>query len=101
MNLFTSSSLLLFSAVLFTRNQVYPFLFLTLFYFFSIFCFAAEELEFIRINPTLWNIHSVLNVLYSLVDKSNINQQLEVRTPGTPVIEVTCYDKTVCCLGIC
>ena len=43
------------------------------------FHFAAEELEFIRINPTLWNIHSVLNVLYSLVDKSNINQQLEVR----------------------
>jgi len=40
--------------------------------------FTAEELEFIRINPTLWNIHSVLNVLYSLVDKSNINQQLEV-----------------------
>jgi translation initiation factor 3 subunit L len=28
----------------------------------------------------LWNIHSVLNVLYSLVDKSNINQQLEVRS---------------------
>ena len=39
---------------------------------------SAEELDFIRQNPTLWNIHSVLNVLYSLVDKSNINQQLEV-----------------------
>ena len=39
---------------------------------------SADELDFIRQNPTLWNIHSVLNVLYSLVDKSNINQQLEV-----------------------
>nr|SVE73555.1 EOG090X0665 [Daphnia atkinsoni] len=43
---------------------------------------SAEELEFIRVNPTLWNIHSVLNVLYSLVDKSNINQQLEAYAKG-------------------
>ena len=43
-----------------------------------IFQISAEELDFIRQNPTLWNIHSVLNVLYSLVDKSNINLQLEV-----------------------
>ena len=26
----------------------------------------------------MWNVHSVLNVLHSLVDKSNINKQLEV-----------------------
>ena len=26
----------------------------------------------------VWNVHSVLNVLHSLVDKSNINKQLEV-----------------------
>jgi len=45
------------------------------------FFYVAEELDFIRQNPTLWNIHSVLNVLYSLVDKSNINAQLEVKQP--------------------
>jgi len=26
----------------------------------------------------VWNVHSVLNVLHSFVDKSNIDQQLEV-----------------------
>ncbi|NP_001279102.1 eukaryotic translation initiation factor 3 subunit L [Callorhinchus milii] len=41
-----------------------------------------EEIEFLRSNPKIWNVHSVLNVLHSLVDKSNINQQLEVYTSG-------------------
>merc|ERR1711878_232192 len=32
-----------------------------------------------------WNVHSVLNVLHSLVDKSNINKQLEVyNSQGNP-----------------
>ena len=31
-------------------------------------------------NQKIWNIHSVLNVLYSLVAKSNINQQVCVCT---------------------
>ncbi len=26
----------------------------------------------------IWNVHSVLNVLHSLVEKSNINKQLDV-----------------------
>ncbi|XP_003748325.1 eukaryotic translation initiation factor 3 subunit L [Galendromus occidentalis] len=30
----------------------------------------------------MWNVHSVLNVLHSLVQKSNINQQLEVYSKG-------------------
>ena len=30
----------------------------------------------------IWNVHSVLNVLHSLVEKSNINRQLEVYTSG-------------------
>ena len=30
----------------------------------------------------IWNVHSVLNVLHSLVEKSNINKQLEVYTSG-------------------
>lgn len=36
------------------------------------------ELETLRESPKIWNVHSVLNVLHCLVDKSNINRQLEV-----------------------
>uniref|UniRef100_A0A4W4GPA3 Eukaryotic translation initiation factor 3 subunit L n=1 Tax=Electrophorus electricus TaxID=8005 RepID=A0A4W4GPA3_ELEEL len=43
---------------------------------------SEEEIEFLRSNPKIWNVHSVLNVLHSLVDKSNINRQLEVYTSG-------------------
>uniref|UniRef100_A0A8K9XSZ5 Eukaryotic translation initiation factor 3 subunit L n=2 Tax=Oncorhynchus TaxID=8016 RepID=A0A8K9XSZ5_ONCMY len=43
---------------------------------------SEEEIEFLRNNPKIWNVHSVLNVLHSLVDKSNINRQLEVYTSG-------------------
>lgn len=43
---------------------------------------TEEEIEFLRNNPKIWNVHSVLNVLHSLVDKSNINRQLEVYTSG-------------------
>uniref|UniRef100_A0A2L2Y1R8 Eukaryotic translation initiation factor 3 subunit L n=2 Tax=Parasteatoda tepidariorum TaxID=114398 RepID=A0A2L2Y1R8_PARTP len=41
-----------------------------------------EEMEQLRQNAKVWNVHSVLNVLHSLVDKSNINRQLEVYTSG-------------------
>lgn len=45
-----------------------------------------DELELLRQNPKVWNVHSVLNVLHSFVDKSNIDQQLEVfnATGGDP-----------------
>ncbi|XP_044071450.1 eukaryotic translation initiation factor 3 subunit L isoform X2 [Siniperca chuatsi] len=43
---------------------------------------SEEEIEFLRNNPKIWNVHSVLNVLHSLVDKSNINRQLEIYTSG-------------------
>lgn len=43
---------------------------------------GPEELDVLKSNPTVWNVHSVLNVLHSLVDKSNINMQLEVYTSG-------------------
>ncbi|XP_027202394.1 eukaryotic translation initiation factor 3 subunit l [Dermatophagoides pteronyssinus] len=36
---------------------------------------SLEDKENIN-KPNVWNVHAVLNVLYSLVDKSNINQQL-------------------------
>ncbi|XP_073498920.1 eukaryotic translation initiation factor 3 subunit L-like [Phyllobates terribilis] len=43
---------------------------------------SEEEIEFLRSNPKIWNVHSVLNVLHSLMDKSNINRQLEIYTSG-------------------
>ncbi|KAJ8319066.1 hypothetical protein KUTeg_004157, partial [Tegillarca granosa] len=41
-----------------------------------------DEITFLRQNPKIWNVHSVLNVLHSLVEKSSINRQLEVYTSG-------------------
>lgn len=43
---------------------------------------SEDEIESLQMNPKVWNVHSVLNVLHSLVDKSNINKQLEVYTSG-------------------
>lgn len=43
---------------------------------------TEDEIELLKENPKMWNVHSVLNVLHSLVDKSNINKQLEVYTSG-------------------
>ncbi|XP_022317816.2 eukaryotic translation initiation factor 3 subunit L-like [Crassostrea virginica] len=43
---------------------------------------SEDEISFLRANPKIWNVHSVLNVLHSLVDKSNINKQLEVYSTG-------------------
>ncbi|XP_018019147.1 eukaryotic translation initiation factor 3 subunit L [Hyalella azteca] len=43
---------------------------------------TESELELLRENPKIWNVHSVLNVLHCVIDKSNINQQLEVYTSG-------------------
>lgn len=41
-----------------------------------------DEIDVLRNNPKIWNVHSVLNVLHSLVEKSNINRQLEVYASG-------------------
>lgn len=43
---------------------------------------TPDEIEQLRTHLKVWNVHSVLNVLHSLVDKSNINRQLEVYTNG-------------------
>lgn len=43
---------------------------------------SEDEIEVLRTNPKIWNVHSVLNVLHSLVEKSNINRQLEVYASG-------------------
>jgi len=38
----------------------------------------AEESAYLKDHNYIWSVLSVLNVLYSLIDKSNINQQLKV-----------------------
>jgi len=43
---------------------------------------SSEEIDVIRNNPKIWNIHSVLNVLHSLVEKSKINEQLKAYNEG-------------------
>ena len=46
---------------------------------------TEEEIEILKRNPKVWNVHSVLNVLHSLVDKSNLNKQWEVyNSQGNP-----------------
>ncbi|XP_068085412.1 eukaryotic translation initiation factor 3 subunit L [Anabrus simplex] len=43
---------------------------------------TAEELDIIAANNDVWNVLCVLNVLYCLIDKSNIKRQLEVHASG-------------------
>ncbi|CAF0710291.1 unnamed protein product [Brachionus calyciflorus] len=44
---------------------------------------VVEEIQMLKQNIDVWNVHSVLNVLHSLVSKSNINKQLEVLKHAT------------------
>ena len=37
---------------------------------------SEAEMVMLKETPRLWNVHIVLNVLHSLIDKSNINEQL-------------------------
>lgn len=43
---------------------------------------TPEELEALNTNNKVWNVLCILNVLHSLVDKSNIKRQLEVYASG-------------------
>lgn len=46
---------------------------------------SEEEMTLLRGNPQIWNVHIVLNVLHSLIDKSRINEQLaEYRKGDNP-----------------
>lgn len=47
----------------------------------------AERL-FLENNPTYWNVHIVLNVLHSLIDKSNIVEQLRQINQGLDPVAV-------------
>lgn len=41
-----------------------------------------EDIEHLRRNIKIWNVHAVLNVMHSLVDKSRIVEQLEASKKG-------------------
>lgn len=43
---------------------------------------TEEELKILNAHASVWNVLCVLNVLHSLVDKSNIKRQLEVQASG-------------------
>jgi translation initiation factor 3 subunit L len=43
---------------------------------------SDDEREMLQQNTRVWDVLQVLNVLHSMVDKSNINKQLEVYTAG-------------------
>ncbi len=43
---------------------------------------SEEELDILKHNPRVWDVLQVLNVLHSMVDKSKINEQLEVYSSG-------------------
>ncbi|ODO06259.1 eukaryotic translation initiation factor 3 subunit L [Cryptococcus wingfieldii CBS 7118] len=48
-----------------------------------------EELELLAESPHIWSSYSVLNVLYSLVQKSQINEQLKAEKEGKSAEEVS------------
>lgn len=48
-----------------------------------------EEINMLKQNHDVWNVHSVLNVLHALVSKSNINKQLEVLKHATLSLTIT------------
>lgn len=58
---------------------------------------SESEIEMLKESPKIWNVHSVLNVLHCLVDKSNINRQLEVRLDDW-ILFVDSI-RTFCCIG--
>ncbi|KAJ3300164.1 Eukaryotic translation initiation factor 3 subunit L [Borealophlyctis nickersoniae] len=48
---------------------------------------SDDDLEQLKERPDVWNVHNVLNVLYSLIQKSRINEQLLVSKNGGDMLE--------------
>ncbi|CAF1267855.1 unnamed protein product [Adineta ricciae] len=45
---------------------------------------SDDDIEQLKRNMKIWNVHAVLNVMHSLVDKSRIVEQLEAVKKGVP-----------------
>jgi translation initiation factor 3 subunit L len=58
-----------------------------------------EEINLLKKNNDVWNVHSVLNVLHALVAKSNINKQLEVLKNATLSSQITGTSSTTSSSG--
>ncbi len=56
---------------------------------------SQDEIEVLRHNPRVWDVLQVLNVLHSMVDKSNINQQLEVSLREIKPVLPLCPYRTI------
>lgn len=55
---------------------------------------SHDEIDMLRNKRNfnrMWNVLSVLNVLHSLIDMSNIKKQLEVN--GVPVLFLTSFER--------
>ncbi|KAI8850621.1 RNA polymerase I-associated factor PAF67-domain-containing protein [Chytridium lagenaria] len=48
---------------------------------------TEAEVEILKERPDVWNVLNVLNVLYSLIQKSRINEQLHVSKNGGDMLE--------------
>lgn len=51
---------------------------------------AEEEMTLLAEGNQVWSCYSVLNVLYSLIQKSRINEQLEAEQVGKSAEEIAC-----------
>lgn len=51
---------------------------------------AEEEMALLAEGNQVWSCYSVLNVLYSLIQKSRINEQLEAEQAGKSTEEIAC-----------
>ena len=49
-----------------------------------------EDIEQLKRNIKIWNVHAVLNVMHSLVDKSRIVEQLEASKKGGKEYNLHC-----------
>lgn len=57
---------------------------------------AEEEMTLLAEGNQVWSCYSVLNVLYSLIQKSRINEQLEAEKAGKSVEEIACGFFPLC-----
>lgn len=57
---------------------------------------AEEEMTLLAEGNQVWSCYSVLNVLYSLIQKSRINEQLEAEMAGKSAEEIACVFPSPC-----
>ena len=56
---------------------------------------SDDDIEQLKRNMKIWNVHAVLNVMHSLVDKSRIVEQLEAVKKGGNTFSSKCSKKSL------